>query len=287
MVVGVTHECDYPPEAVTLPRVTRCALELDGLSPSEIDRKVSEALRQGRDIYELDRDLIYSLKPDVVITQKLCDVCAVSSNIARSISEELKDVELVELNPRSLGGILDSILTVGKAVGLSDSAMKLCAEMRSRIATVQKITSQLTLKKVFFMEWIEPIYCSGHWIPDMMRVAGCYDPVARPHEDSVRIQPQKVAEQKPEIIFAGACGLSTAQIAKQFEDANLMELQETPAFQNGMIFAVDANSYFTRPGPRVADGIELLAYLAHGSPFSWHGRGGAFARIVHAGAELV
>jgi len=278
-LMGVTHECDYPEEAKGLPRVVRCALKLDGLTPAEVDKEVSNALREGREIYEIDMDLIEKIKPDLIITQQLCDVCSVSGNLAKKVSERVRDVEFLELSPRSLGGILKSIKDVADGLGVPDRGLELCENMSKRIGSVQRVAMGIERKNVFFMEWIDPVYCSGHWIPDMMQAAGCYDLLARPHQDSVRIPFEQVIEAAPEIIFVGACGLDAEQISRQFSSLSWKGVDEIPAFVNDRVFAVNANAYFTRPGPRVAQGVELLAYLAHGSPFTWRGEAGAFSKI--------
>jgi iron complex transport system substrate-binding protein len=282
-LMGISHECDFSPEVRSRPVVVCPALQLDGLSQREIDDGVTARLSDGLSLYEVDEMLLRELEPDIILTQDLCQVCAPSGNeIARALKSLRKEPRVIYLTPRSLDGIFGNLLEVGCATGRAAMADSLVAAMRARLdriaATVRRAAAR---PRVFCMEWLDPVYCSGHWVPEMVALAGGEDALGRMGTDSVRIPWDDVRKWAPEILVLMPCGYrleKVIELAPQiFANPGWNEL---PAVQQGRVFAADANSYFARPGPRVVEGTELLAHLIHPELFPWEGPSDAFARIA-------
>ena len=261
-LVGRSHECDYPPEVKALPVVSKPALSLDGLSQDQIDSAVAERLRSGESLYEVDEILLRELAPDVVITQDLCQVCAPSGNeLTRALKELPSKPEVLWLTPQNLTQIEENIIAVGVAANRRDVAQALIDQNRRRMATVTESVAGLPRRRVVFLEWTEPLFCAGHWVPQMVEMAGGIDRLGKPGADSERMTWEQVRETKPEMIIVAPCGYGLEQA---------VALARTiPAVEDASVFAVDANAYFARPGPRVAEGIELLAHLFHPSKCEW------------------
>lgn len=261
MLVGRSHECDYPAGVKTLPVVSKPALRLEGLSQEEIDTAVSERLRSGASLYEVDEVLLRELAPDVVITQDLCQVCAPSGNeLSRALRELPTSPQVLWLTPQNIAEIEQNIVDVGVATDRRDIADALNDANRKRMTSVAAQVAGLPRRRVVFLEWIEPYFCSGHWVPEMIDIAGGNDPLGRPGADSQRMSWDEVAAANPEIIIVAPCGFGLEQAAR---------LARTLPPIDTTIFAVDANAYFARPGPRVAEGIELLGHLFHPSHCDW------------------
>lgn len=281
-LVGVTHECDHPAEARSKPVVVRNALALETLSQREIDVAVSERLRAGRSLYELDVELIERLSPDVIITQSLCDVCAPSGNeIARLLGALSKTPEVLWMTPRSLAEIEDNLRELGRATGRLARAERLIGGGRARLEAVEAATRQIEQRpRVFCMEWLDPVYCCGHWVPEMVALAGGEEALGRPGSESVRIAWDDVLAWAPEVLVVMPCGydLEAASLRAPalFGRRGFGDL---PAAREGRIYVVDANSYFARPGPRVVDGVELMAHLLHPGQFRWSGSNDAYRRL--------
>ncbi len=281
-IVGISNECDHPPEVRSRPIVVRPALQLDGLSQREIDEGVTARLRDGMSLYEVDETLLRKLAPDLIITQNLCQVCAPSGNeTARALKSLPKEPRVLYLTPRSLDGIFDNVLEVGKATGCHDTAAGFVAAMRARLAEVAKVAQQAErTPRVFCMEWLDPVYCSGHWVPEMVGLAGGTDSLGRMGTDSVRIPWDDVRQWAPEVLLLMPCGYrldKVLELAPQI--SSNPGWADLPAVKNGRVHAVDANSYFARPGPRVVEGTALLAHLIHPELFPWNGPTDAFATI--------
>jgi iron complex transport system substrate-binding protein len=290
-LVGVTHECDHPLEARSKPVVVRNALDLGAMSQAEIDAAVSARLRAGLSLYELDSVLIERLSPDLIITQSLCEVCAPSENDVAGLVRALsKTPEVLGMTPRSLAEIDENLRDLGRATGREARAARLIGEGRARLEAVEAITRGIELRpRVFCMEWLDPVYCCGHWVPEMVALAGGEDALGRLGTDSVRIAWDEVLAWAPEVLIVMPCGYdlkaAMARTSALFERPGFFDL---PAAREGRVFVVDANSYFARPGPRVVDGVELLAHLLHPDRFGWSGPADAFRRIgldamAHAG----
>ena len=281
-LVGVTHECDYPADATSKPAVVRNALALEAMSQREIDVAVTERLHAGLSLYELDAELIERLSPDLIITQSLCDVCAPSGNdIARLLEALSKTPDILWMTPRSLTEIDDNLRDLGRATGRLARANRLIAEGRARLEAVEAATRPIGRRpRVFCMEWLDPVYCCGHWVPEMVRLAGGEDALGRLGSDSVRIAWDDVLAWAPEVLGIMPCGYdleaATERTTALFDRPGFYDL---PAVREGRVYVVDANSYFARPGPRVVDGVELMAHLLHPLQFRWPGPTDAYRRV--------
>ena len=265
-VVGVSHECDFPKEANGRPRVTRCPVHNAGLSSREVDDWVRRALRDNGTIYTIDEPLMRELRPDVILTQKLCDVCAVGYGTVARLAQTLPGPpRVVNLEPTSLSDIFDDIRRVGQACGVCERADKVVAELSRRVEFVRERTARIPERpRCFLMEWVDPPFCSGHWEPELVEIAGGYDPLGRKHQPSVEIKWETVLEARPEVIVVALCGYDVHRAAC---DYNLLRkfpgFDSLPAAQNDRIHIVDASAYFARPGPRIVDSLEILAGILH------------------------
>jgi iron complex transport system substrate-binding protein len=263
-LVGISHECNYPDFVATRPRVTRSALP-SGLSQAEIDSFVTARLRKGESLYEIDETLLRSLEPDLILTQDLCEVCGVSSKETDRACEMLPNSpSVLRFSPKCLRDINENLRTLAQVTGRSDLAEQIIAEMQSRTTHVARRVAELRRPRVFCMEWLDPPYCSGHWVPEMVEIAGGIDSLSRKGTDSVRIAWDDVLAWAPEIIFLMPCGFGLDEIIPHtLHLPSLPGWSNLPAVRDSRVFIVDANAYFARPGPRVIEGIELLARLIH------------------------
>jgi iron complex transport system substrate-binding protein len=281
-LVGVTHECDYPAMARSKPAVVRNALALGTMSQGEIDAAVTTRLRDGLSLYELDTDLIEALSPDLIITQSLCDVCAPSGNdIAALLRHLTKTPEILWMTPHSLAEIDDNLRDLGRATGRLRRAERLIARGRARLDAVEAATSSIGRHpRVFCMEWLDPVYCCGHWVPEMVRIAGGSDALGRLGGDSVRVGWDEVLDWAPEVLVVMPCGYDLdAALQRTPALTDRPGFRDLPAARDGRVYVVDANSYFARPGPRVVDGVELMAHLIHPDRFGWSGPVDAYRRL--------
>jgi len=262
-IVAVSHECDYPPEASNRPVLTKSAIHQKIHRSLEVDREVEQ---RGGDIYEIDEKLLEKLKPDLILTQELCHVCAVSYTKVKEAARVLDaDTKIVSLEPTNLEEIVDNILLVGRMTDKVTQAEKLSSQMLARIERVKEKTEKIEHRpRVFFMEWLQPPWVGGHWIPQMVDSAGGLDGLGRLGQPSHRIGWDEVVEYKPEIIVLSPCGFDAGQV---MEEAHLLASYEgwekIPAFQSSRIYAVNASAYFSRSGPRIVDGLEILAHIIH------------------------
>ena len=271
-LVGRSHECDYPPEVRSLPVVSKPALPLEGLSQKEIDRAVAAHLATGESLYQVDEILLDELKPDLVFTQDLCQVCAPSGNeLSRALSDMANPPQVLSLTPRSFAEIEENILAIGGATERIGAAEKLIDQNRARLARVREAVSGAQPKTITFLEWTEPLFCAGHWVPEMITAAAGDDPLGQLGGDSRRITWDDVAASDPEIIIVAPCGYG-------LQDA-IAVANRLPRINDAAIYAVDANAYFARPGPRVAEGVELLAHLFHPELFPWPHAHQPWARV--------
>jgi iron complex transport system substrate-binding protein len=271
-LVGRSHECDYPPEVRLLPVVSKPALPLEGLSQKEIDRAVATHLATGESLYRVDEVLLDELHPDIVFTQDLCQVCAPSGNeLGRALNEMSQPPQVLSLTPRNLAEISENILAIGDATGRNEAARQLVEESRDRIQRVVAAVRDGPRRCVTFLEWTEPLFCGGHWVPEMVAAAGGEDPLGQPGADSQRITWDDVAASEPEMIIVAPCGYG---LKEAIEVARRL-----PRITDAEVYAVDANAYFARPGPRVAEGVELLAHLFHPDLFAWPYQTQPWARI--------
>jgi len=278
-LVGVTHECDYPEAAKTKVVVVRSAVAMEGLTPQEIDAAVSRAVKKGESIYAVDEVLVKKIAPDLILTQNLCQVCAPSGNEIGRLLKHLKNPpEIVWLTPNCLSDIFENLKQIGEATGKEAATARVVLGLQERVNAVVERTRNLASRpRVFCMEWLSPPYCAGHWVGEMVSLAGGEDRLARTGEDSVRIKWEEIISYGPEVLILSPCGFHLSGVLEQ---AHLLteypNWEKLPAVKNGRVYAVDADSYFARPGPRVVDGIELLAHLIQPEHFSWDGPEEAF-----------
>jgi iron complex transport system substrate-binding protein len=280
-LVGVTHECDFPSLARDKPMVVRNALALEKMSVREIDVAVSEWIGSGRSLYEVNEYLLQRLAPTHVLTQALCQVCAPSGNeITRVLNALPFKPEIVWFTPHYLEEIFDNLRELGQLAGCLTKARDLIACARRRLQKTAELVRPAPRPRVLLLEWTDPYYCCGHWVPEMIEIAGGQDVLGRKGADSVRISWSEIASWSPEILIVSPCGFGTE---KSVELTKRLLRQtgwsDLPAVRHQRVFAVDANAYFARPGPRVVDGVELLAHLIHPELCSWNGPTDAFLRV--------
>jgi len=266
-IVGITHECDYPPEVMSKPVVVRNVLPIERMSQSEIDRAVAERIRSGESLYQIDEQLLRELAPDLILTQDLCQVCAPSGNEVSQVLKALpKAPQILWLTPQSLDEIFDNVRELGAATDRIDAAETLINDCLQRLRALAERTASVPRPRVFCMEWLDPVYASGHWVPELVKIAGGVDEIGRERGESVRVRWDEIVAWAPEVLVIMPCGFNLEQTMKQiwsifgYKTSPFFDL---PAVRNGRVYAVDANSFFARPGPRVVEGAELLARLIH------------------------
>jgi len=288
-LVGVTHECDYPPEALRLTRVTRSHIP-PGISSAGIDSAVSSTLNSAGTLYELDLAALNDLRPDLILTQRLCDVCAVSfDRVQEAVASLPGHPNVLNLEPHSLAEILGNILTVGRAAGTESGADQVVRNLQDRIEAVrQKAASASGRPRVVCLDWVDPPYCGGHWMPELVEIAGGRDDLAARHRPSHRIDWKQVIDFAPEVLVLTCCGFSLERVLE--EGATLAKypaFNDLPAVRAGRIFATDGSAYFSRPGPRIVDSLEILAHLIHPEAFRPPPRApGAFAPVESHASHL-
>jgi iron complex transport system substrate-binding protein len=258
-LIAVTHECDYPPAAAQLPKVTKDVLP-HGLTSAEIDAAVKERTLAGESIYELDAEALNELGPDLIVTQALCSVCAVSYNDVRAIAEEIDTQPLViSLDPHTVGEVLGDARTLAKATNRKDAAVQLINEASARIDRIRVAVKGARRPRVAALEWLDPPFAAGHWTPQLLEYAGGEDVLGFAGEPSEERSWAEVAAAQPDIVIVMPCGYD-AEIAHREAE---MHRDELAAVGAGEVVAVDAAAYFSRPGPRIVDGLELLASILH------------------------
>jgi iron complex transport system substrate-binding protein len=276
-LVGITHECDYPPEIRNKPVVVRNVLPIERMSQSEIDRAVAARMHEGQSLYQIDEELLRTLAPDLILTQNLCQVCAPSGNEVSQVIKALQQKpEILWLTPQSLSEIFENIRDVGTATGRNAEAEQLIASCETRLKSLsQRVEDAAHRPRVFCMEWLDPLFASGHWVPELVKLAGGFDVLGSERGESVRVSWEALVAAAPEIVVIMPCGFNLEQTMKQIwsvfgfqKSEAARRFFELPAVRTGRVYAVDANSYFARPGPRVVEGAELLARLIHPELFA-------------------
>jgi iron complex transport system substrate-binding protein len=258
-VAAVTHECDHPAQVLELPRVTRDVIG-PGLPAGEIDRAVRELTEQGRAIYELDEDALRRLQPNLIVTQALCAVCAVSIDDVNAVAERLDSKpNVIALDPHTIGEVLGDVRTLAEATDSRDAGVDLVQDAAGRIDRVKLAVRAAEPVRVVALEWLDPIYVAGHWTPQLIEYAGGIDLLGMPGEHSERRSWEEVAAARPEVVLVMPCGYDAERAAEEaYEFAD-----ELAALGAKRIVAVDAAAHFSRPGPRLIDGLELLAHVLH------------------------
>jgi iron complex transport system substrate-binding protein len=265
-LVGITHECDYPPSVVNKPRLTSSRISHETMSSKEIDHAVRTNLDGHGSIYDLDETKLHELKPDLILTQELCEVCAVSyKTVERAARMFSADVEVVSLEPNTIGDIFENIRLVGELTGRKDEADKLVGELNSRLDRVRESTAQIDRRpRTLMLEWLEPAFAPGHWVPEQVEIAGGDHGFGRAGQRSVTTTAEEISAYAPEVIVLIPCGYYKEDILRQLPGANLPAgWNDLPAVKAGQVWATDATSYFSRPGPRVVEGVEILARILH------------------------
>ncbi len=290
-VVGITHECDFPPEAANKPALIKPRVEPTA-APAKIDRQVSELVARGESIYAVDADLLESLAPDLIVTQDLCHVCAASpDDLAAALARFARPPRVLTLTPHSLDDVWQDIIRAGEATHTLPRAEALAAELKARVQTVASSTASTPASasaqaaghsaaqtsasvtaqaagrvgvrpRVACLEWLDPFYVGGHWVPEMVAIAGGEDVLGRAGHPSFKVSAHDIAQSNADVIVVMLCGYDAKRNAKEFQAAKIPPSWENlPAIRDQRVFAVDANSHFSRPGPRLADGVQVLAHL--------------------------
>jgi iron complex transport system substrate-binding protein len=263
---GVTFECDHPAEARTKPVVSDTALPTDRpLEAAEIDSEVRERMDARQPLYVLDKALMSQIDPDVILTQDLCRVCAVPTGQVQDALDEIGcRSEVVSMDPHSLEEILASFVDVGRATGAETRAKELVEELHGRIDEVRRRAARLPTIRTFCMEWLQPPFAGGHWIPEMVGIAAGQNLLTEPKERSREVRWREIADAGPEIVVHMPCGYYLPEAEEEALGIyRVPEFRETTAYASGAVFATDASSYFSRPGPRIVDGLEILAWAIH------------------------
>ncbi len=280
-LVAVSHECNFPVEVKGKPVVVKSTANYSAMTLEEIDRTVSERVSQGKSLYILDEKTLQNLAPTLIVSQDLCKLCAVSGNEVTQVLGSLKPKpEILWQTPHSLEDVFGDFLALGEKTGTRERAQARLWDARRRIEKVRAATAALPKVRAFFMEWVDPVYCGGHWIPEMIGWAGGTDPIARPGVDSVRTAWEDVTAYNPDVLVVAPCGFDTQEAARQVELLKTRPgWRNLSAVQNNRVFAVAANAYFARPGMRLVDGVEILAHLFHPESCPWDGLADAFVRV--------
>jgi iron complex transport system substrate-binding protein len=269
-IVGVTHECDYPHEAKQKPVVVRSVIDSSQLSCPEIDRRVGELLQAGRGLYSIDEAAFLASGPDVILTQGLCDVCALDYDDVVKAAQRLPRMPaILSLNPHSLSDVLEDISRVGAATDRETAAEALVQDLRRRIDAVG-IREPEYRPRVVCLEWFEPLYVAGHWVPELVTLAGGFDPLGRKGEPSFKIEWQSVLDAKPDVILLMPCGFDVRRAVKESTPLrNLNGWNDLPAVKTGNVYALNGSAYFSRPGPRLVNGLEILARIIRPEQAGW------------------
>lgn len=258
-IIAVTHECDHPPRALELPRVTRDVLP-GGLSAAEIDAAVRERTSAGEAIYELDRELLEELEPDLIVTQQLCPVCAVSYEEVCELAAQLPTApQVISLDPHTIGEALADVRTVAQATGRRDEALALVASSSQRLDAVRRAVAGAERPRVAALEWLDPVMVAGHWTPQMVELAGGEDVLGMPGDRSERTTWEAVAAARPDVVLVIPCGYDAPRAREEAE----RHAEQLAGLGARRVLALDAAAYFSRPGPRLVDGVELLGHVLH------------------------
>ena len=258
-VVGVTHECDWPPAAAALPHLTATVLP-PGLSAGEIDAAVKEVVGEGRALYSLDEERLAELEPDLIVTQAVCEVCAVSYEDVVTVAARLPSrPRVLQQDPSTLAEVLDDVVRLGEAAGIGEQARQLREQLDRRLETVRTAVADEPRPRVLALEWLDPPFLGGHWIPEMIEIAGGEDVIGQVGQKSPQVKWEELRGLDPDVIVAMPCGWYLDDSRAQA----LAHRERLDALGARQLFAVDAASTFSRPGPRLVDGVELLAHLFH------------------------
>ncbi|MCS7206570.1 MAG: cobalamin-binding protein [Dehalococcoidia bacterium] len=269
-VVAVSHECDYPPEVRGRPVAVRCVFDPSGMTAAEIDATVRSLVLKGRPIYQVEWGVLEAVHPDLVLTQGLCEVCAVPEReVLKGLERLYPRPRILSLDPHGLEDVLQDILRVGEATGTLARASMVVANLRRRIQRVAEATRAVaTRPRVVCLEWLDPLFVGGHWVPEMVALAGGVDVLGKVGRPSFTVSWEQVVAAQPEVLVLMPCGYSASQAAEQVHLlAQRPGWGELPAVQAGRVFATNAHAYYSRSGPRLVDGLEMLAEMLHPQVF--------------------
>src|SRR5215831_10928595 len=264
-VVGVSHECDFPPRARTKTIVIHSRIDKEA-GPLEIDRQVREYVARGESVYAVDAEALQALAPDLIVTQDLCHVCAASpDDLASALSKFEVRPEVLCLNPQDIGDVWRDILWVGEETAHGWQAEKLLEAIGQKLGSLEQQIEKTTERpRVAFLEWLQPIYVGGHWVPEMIEFAGGRDVFGTPRTPSFRVTMEEVMDAAPDVLLVAPCGYTAEQASEEFRAMKFQAgWQDIPAVRSGQVYALEANSYFSRPGPRLVTGLEILAKVLH------------------------
>lgn len=265
-LTGVSHECDFPLAALDKRKIIRLAFEGFGLSSQEIDGRVRDALERGERIYQIDLEALQAADPDLILTQELCDVCAAPyQDVLEAVTKLSRKPEVLSLDPKSLGDVLKDVERVGEATGRLREAEDVVRSLQKRIETVVTRTAKTTPRPtVVCLEWLDPLMASGHWIPEMVDLAGGKEPLGNLGTPARRIAWEHILASVPEILVLMPCGFAVDRVLEEIHLlTRLPGWDGLPAVQKGRVIAVDGHAYYSRSGPRLVDGLEILAHLVH------------------------
>ncbi len=262
-LVAISHECDYPPEIRQKPVIIRSAVDPKQTSSPNIDRQVREALREGQGLYRIDEALLRRLDPDLILTQSLCDVCAVTpTEVKRVLAGLARRPQMISLDATDLQGVFRDIEAIGVATGRDAKARWLVEALTGRLAKVRALVEGETPRRVACIEWLDPLYCAGHWVPEMVTLAGGADLLATAGAPSTQISWEQVRGAHPDVLVLMPCGFSIDRTLSELDRLTSRPgWNDVPAVQDGSVYAVEGPAYFNRSGPRLVDGVELLAAL--------------------------
>lgn len=272
-LVGVSHDCDFPAAAAAKPRVTSCELAQADIESAAIDQWVGERLARGEPLFHLNRPLLESLRPELILTQSLCRVCAPDAESIAEIAATLPEPpRILNLEASTLAGVFDTIEQVTAALGMVRQGGRLIVELQQRVAAVvQGVAQAEQHPRVALLEWLDPVYCSGHWTPELIAIAGGVNTLGQVGEPSVRVDWHSVQQARPEVLVIACCGQSAQRAARDWTRmAARSEVQALDVVRNDQVYLVDGNAYFNRPGPRLLDSLEILAGILHPEVFPVH-----------------
>jgi iron complex transport system substrate-binding protein len=264
-IVGVSHQCDFPEQARSKRVVIQSRIPHD-TAPAEIDRLVRDYVSRGESLYAVDAQALEELAPDLIVTQDLCHVCAASpDDLGAALARFAERPEVLCLNPQDLGDVWRDILWVGEETRRGRVAEILLENIGERLGALEEIVAQSSERpRVAFLEWLQPFYVGGHWVPEMIELAGGHDVLGRPHAASFRVTLEEIVDAAPEILLVSPCGYGAQQTRDEYLSmAHTDDWNALPAVRSGRVYALEANSYFSRPGPRLVTGIEALAGVFH------------------------
>ena len=275
-IIGVTHECNYPKEAKSKPKVINSSFDASTMSSKEIDDKIVELFSNGKDIYIINEEILKELKPDIIVAQGICEVCSpFSKEIKRALSVLGYNPKLIVLNPRNISEILDNINEIATNIGKINAGQNLVGLLENKINKIKKIaelkTNKEDLPKILCLEWIDPFFTAGHWVPEMVEIAGGINGLSKPKEQSRRTSLEEIKKFDPDKIILMPCGFNIDRTIKEYKSTtrlnNNQEWTNLRAIKNNELYVVDAGSYFSKPGPRTITGIEILGKIIFPNEF--------------------